>query len=166
MNGTCGLDPHLLNMHNHGRNLVGEGGMSPPPIFYPRGTKLCFFPPLFYPKIIIFNRPLHACCMIRESLGKNRRAMLIFVSPGLKFANRPPHFPHKIVPMSWIPWNLSFRYMLFHEKDSKRCNDTTTPESIHTKDESKRGSAFAFIFGVNWPVYNECNGMTSFMEFM
>ena len=24
--------------------------------------------------------------------------------------------------------------------------------SIHTKDESKRGTAFAFIFGVNWPV--------------
>ena len=24
------------------------------------------------------------------------------------------------------------------------------PESIHTKDESKRESAFAFIFGVNW----------------
>ena len=38
------------------------------------------------------------------------------------------------------------------EKDSKRCCDTTAPESIHTKDESKRGSAFAFIFGVNWPV--------------
>ena len=39
----------------------------------------------------------------------------------------------------------------FHimKKDSKRCCDTTTPESIHTKDESKRGSAFAFIFGVN-----------------
>ena len=36
-----------------------------------------------------------------------------------------------------------------HEKDSKRCRDTRTPESIHTKDESKRGSAFAFIFGVN-----------------
>ena len=27
--------------------------------------------------------------------------------------------------------------------------DPTTPESIHTKDESKRGSVFAFIFGVN-----------------
>ena len=26
---------------------------------------------------------------------------------------------------------------------------TTMPESIHTKDESKRGIAFAFIFGVN-----------------
>ena len=38
------------------------------------------------------------------------------------------------------------------KKDSKQCCDTTTPESIHTKDESKRGSAFAFIFGVNWPV--------------
>ena len=37
----------------------------------------------------------------------------------------------------------------FLKKDSKRCCDTTPPESIHTKDESKRGSAFAFIFGVN-----------------
>ena len=37
----------------------------------------------------------------------------------------------------------------FMKKDSKRCCDTTTPESIHTKDESKRGSTFAFIFGVN-----------------
>ena len=40
----------------------------------------------------------------------------------------------------------------FLKKDSKWCCDTSTPESIHTKDESKRGSAFAFIFGVNWPV--------------
>ena len=32
---------------------------------------------------------------------------------------------------------------------SKRSCDTTSPESIHTKYESKRGSAFAFIFGVN-----------------
>ena len=38
------------------------------------------------------------------------------------------------------------------KKDSKWCCNTTTPESIHTKDESKRGTAFAFIFGVNWPV--------------
>ena len=38
----------------------------------------------------------------------------------------------------------------FVKNDSKRCCDTSTmPESIHTKDESKRGSAFAFIFGVN-----------------
>ena len=37
----------------------------------------------------------------------------------------------------------------FMKEDSKRCCDTTTPESIHTRDESKRGSAFAFIFGVN-----------------
>ena len=51
--------------------------------------------------------------------------------------------------------------------------------SIHTRDESKRGTAFAFIFGVNWLwrcgvtalfgvfFYEiKCNGMTSFMEFM
>ena len=35
------------------------------------------------------------------------------------------------------------------KKDSKGCCDTTTLESIHTKDESKRGSTFAFFFGVN-----------------
>ena len=34
------------------------------------------------------------------------------------------------------------------KNDSKQCCDTTTPESIHTKDESKREIAFAFIFGV------------------
>ena len=51
--------------------------------------------------------------------------------------------------------------------------------SIHTKDESKHGTAFAFIFGVNWlwccgvtasfrVFFHEmkCNWMTSFMEFM
>ena len=51
--------------------------------------------------------------------------------------------------------------------------------SIHTKDESKRGTAFAFIFDVNWLCrcgvsasfgifFHEmkCSGMTSFMEFM
>ena len=51
--------------------------------------------------------------------------------------------------------------------------------SIHTKDESKRGTAFAFIFCVNWlwrcggtapfrVSFHEikCNGMTSFMEFV
>ena len=32
--------------------------------------------------------------------------------------------------------------------DSNRCCDTTTPESIHTKDESKHGTAFAFIFNI------------------
>ena len=37
----------------------------------------------------------------------------------------------------------------FMKKDSKQCCDTTTPESIHTKDESKRGTSCAFILGVN-----------------
>ena len=45
--------------------------------------------------------------------------------------------------------SVTFYFMI---RDSERCCDTTTPESIHTKDESKRGSAFAFIFGVNWLV--------------
>ena len=51
--------------------------------------------------------------------------------------------------ITWILWNLSFRYISLYW-------------SIHTKDESKRGTAFAFIFGVNWlwrsGVTNEVNG--------
>ena len=35
------------------------------------------------------------------------------------------------------------------QKDVKQCCDATMTESIHTKDESKRRIAFAFIFGVN-----------------
>ena len=48
-------------------------------------------------------------------------------------------------------WHETCHSVAFHflKKDSKRCYNTTTPESIHTKDESKRGSAFAFIFCVN-----------------
>ena len=42
--------------------------------------------------------------------------------------------------------SVTFYYM---KKDSKRCCVTTMPESIHTKDDSKRSFAFAFIFGVN-----------------
>ena len=68
--------------------------------------------------------------------------------------------------IQWIPWNLSFRYISLYW-------------SIHTKDETKRGTEFAFIFGVNWlcrwgataslgVFFHEirCNGMTSSMEFM
>ena len=43
----------------------------------------------------------------------------------------------------------SVTFYVMKKKDSKRCCDTTTPESIHTKDESKCGIAFAFIFGMN-----------------
>ena len=35
------------------------------------------------------------------------------------------------------------------QKDAEQCFEDTTPESIHIKDESKRGTAFAFIFGMN-----------------
>ena len=59
-----------------------------------------------------------------------------------------------VIPLHWLYW------------------------SIHTKDESKRGTAFAFIFGMNWlwrcgvtasfGVFLheiKCDRMTSFMEF-
>ena len=47
------------------------------------------------------------------------------------------YFMKKQIFLVWIPWNLSFCYIHLYW-------------SIHTKDESKRGTAFAFIFGVNW----------------
>ena len=55
----------------------------------------------------------------------------------------------KVPTRSLHEFHETYHSISFHEKDSKQCCDTTTPESIHTKDESKRGSAFAFIFGVN-----------------
>ena len=78
----------------------------------------------------------------------------------------------ELLKSSFFHWQVfcqryrTHRYLAYHEfhenchsvtfyfmkKDSKQWCDTTTPESIHTKDESKRGSAFAFIFGVNWPL--------------
>ena len=67
---------------------------------------------------------------------------------------------------SWIPWNLSFRYI--------DCSGQFTP-----KMKANAEPQFAFIFGVNWlwhwgvtasfgVFFQEikCNGMTSFMEFM
>ena len=56
------------------------------------------------------------------------------------------------VPTPWILWNLSFRYILFHEKRLQTMLWHHNARVNHTKDESKCSSAFAFIFGVNWPV--------------
>ena len=76
--------------------------------------------------------------------------------------------------ISWIPWNLSFRCILFNEERLQ-----TMLWHHNTRNESKCGSAFAFIFGVNWlwrcvvtasfeVFFREikCKGMTGFMEFM
>ena len=54
-------------------------------------------------------------------------------------------------------WNCWPAYHDYHETChfvkfyfmKKEPCDTATPQSIHTKDESKCCSAFAFIFGVN-----------------
>ena len=62
-----------------------------------------------------------------------------------------------VVPLTWPALQIDHEFhetchfvtFYFMKIESKRCCDTTMPESIHTKDESKRCSAFAFIFGVN-----------------
>ena len=60
-----------------------------------------------------------------------------------------PHSSHVLLSYHEFHETCHSVTIYFMKKDCKRCRDTTTPESIHTKDESKRGSAFAFIFGVN-----------------
>ena len=66
----------------------------------------------------------------------------------------------------WSPWNLSLRFILFHEK--KTPNDAVTPQpqsqftlKIKAKVVPRLLSSLVWI-----DQYNECNGMTSFMEFM
>ena len=49
----------------------------------------------------------------------------------------------------WEPKSVEILMFVCLQKDAKQCCDAIMPESIHTKDESKRGTAFAFIFGVN-----------------
>ena len=45
-------------------------------------------------------------------------------------------------PLHVIHETCHFVMYYFMKKDSKRCCDTSTPQSIHTKDESKRGTLF------------------------
>ena len=79
---------------------------------------------------------------------------------GDSFWNRPTRFifVHSITMFVWQKISIthieSQEILMFVclQKDARQCCEVTTPESIHTKDESKRESAFAFIFGVNWPV--------------
>ena len=52
-----------------------------------------------------------------------------------------------VIPSRFISWKTHFLMLA-----ESGILPNMTPESIHTKDESKRGFAFAFIFGVNWPV--------------
>ena len=55
--------------------------------------------------------------------------------------------------LSWIPWNLSICYISFHEK--KIPNDAVTLQCQ---------SQFTQKMWID--LYNECYGMTSFMDFM
>ena len=72
----------------------------------------------------------------------------------------------KMFSITWIPWNLSFRYI--HPGGPFSSKMATNAEQ-----------SFAFIFGVNWlchcgvtPSFGvflheiKCNGMTNFIEFM
>ena len=84
----------------------------------------------------VFQVRIFLCCLltlfIHSKLLGRPSASCFYIMNSMKL----------FIPLHIISW----------KKDSKWCCDTTTPESIHTKDESKRGSAFALIFGVNWPV--------------
>ena len=67
---------------------------------------------------------------------------------------------------SWIPWNLSFRYILFHEKITP--DDAARPQLQSQLTPKMKANAVLHLLSSSvWiDQYNECNGMTSFMEFM
>ena len=68
--------------------------------------------------------------------------------------------------ISWIPWNLSFRYILFHEK--KTPNDAVTSQcQSQFTPKMKANAVPRLLSSLVWiDQYNQRNGMTSFMEFM
>ena len=76
-----------------------------------------------------------------------------------------PAFVHRMV-LSWIPWNLSFRYILFHEK--KTSNDAVTSQcQSQFTPKMKANAVLRLLSSLVWiDPHNECNGMTSFMKFM
>ena len=67
---------------------------------------------------------------------------------------------------AWISWNLSFRYILFHEQ--KAPNDAVTPQlQSQFTPKMKANAVPRLLSSLVWiDQYNECNGMTGFMEFM
>ena len=95
-------------------------------------------------------------------------------------AVRPVWLPHpsRLPPPQLQQLKQFSKHLSMNSRQT--CNSVTfyQPESIHTKDESKRGFAFAFIFGVNWlwrcgvtasfGVFLhdiKCNRTKNFMEF-
>ena len=67
---------------------------------------------------------------------------------------------------SWIPWRLSFHFILFH--DNKTPNDAVTPQhQSQFTPKMKENVILHLLSSLVWiNQYNECNRMTSLMEFM
>ena len=73
---------------------------------------------------------------------------------------------HSFIHISWIPWNSSFRYIIFHEKITP--NDAVTPQRQSQITPKLRANAVPrLLSSLVWiDQYYECNGMTTFVEFM
>ena len=67
---------------------------------------------------------------------------------------------------SWITWNSSFHYILFRTKKTPNDAVTIQRQSQFTP-KMKANAVPRLLSSLVWiDQYNECNGMTSFMEFM
>ena len=68
--------------------------------------------------------------------------------------------------LSWITWSLSFRYILFHEQ-SLQMMLWHLNGRVNSHQKIKANAVSRLLSSLVWiDLYNECNGMTSFMEFM
>ena len=69
-------------------------------------------------------------------------------------------------PLKEIPWNLSFRYILFHEKRLQKMLLYHNAR-VNSHPRWKQTRFRRLLSSLVWiDQYNEWNGMTSFMEFM
>ena len=67
---------------------------------------------------------------------------------------------------TWIPWNSSLRYIIFHEKKTPNDAVATQRQSQFTP-KMKANAIPRLLSSLVWiGQYNEWNRMTSFMEFM
>ena len=78
--------------------------------------------------------------------------LLLLLLPGMQLEDGKQQITWSLQSITWIPWNLSLRYI--------HCTGQFTPK-MKANAEPRLLSSLVWI-----DQYSECNGVTSFMEFI
>ena len=71
-----------------------------------------------------------------------RKSLIFYFASDLCIKDLVVNSTKVVIPLPFISWRKTANHAV-----TPQCQSQFTP-----KDESKRGSTFAFIFGLNWPV--------------